>query len=164
MVTELASQIIDFSTIHLSSVIAVLIGAILGFTSSYLLNLRRERIRQQNLRMALISELETSRTFFDIWVDAVRDIDSEPPEPIISTVVYENNLENIGHLTENEIDALVDYYSYIISFKKVINGMDEMSFSDGDSAELLNRVKRLRETALVALREEKSDNRWFWLW
>lgn len=153
LILELSLQSI-FSTIHISSILAVFVGGVLGFSSSYYIQKRKEKIKKNNIRLALISELETNSIFFDIWVEKVRDESISTPELLQSTIVFENNVTQIGNLNRDEIESTVNYYSYMLSFDKIVKNISGSEEVDEDIEQLLDSIDSMRKKAIEEL---KSD-------
>lgn len=141
-----------FSTIHISSILAAIIGGVLGFASSYYIQKRKEKIKKNNIRLALISELETNSIFFDIWVEKVIDESTPTPELLQSTIVFENNVTQIGDLNREEIESTVNYYSYMLSFDKIVNNISGSEDVDEDIEQLLESIDSMRKKAIDELK------------
>lgn len=88
-------------------VLGGLIGAFATMAGSYVVYWRQRRATIGHLRAALVGELE-SLTYMD---DLVTDGNYEQlTENVRRPVVYEQNADKLGHLTAEEVRALVAFY------------------------------------------------------
>ncbi|SEP25185.1 hypothetical protein SAMN04487948_1275 [Halogranum amylolyticum] len=103
-----------FRVVVSQTLLAAGLGGIVGAFGTYAVRLlrhrQRERTQQARLRRALIAEMAT-------MTGLTRDRDKISPKElptshIVSTVVFENNSDKIGLLTESETEALIQFYSY----------------------------------------------------
>lgn len=85
--------------------LALFIPAMIGVGGSYGLYRQRQRDAKQNLRAAFLAELQGTG-FLDVWPET-----SVPAYNFLSVSVYESNTGSFGLLTNDEVTALVRYYS-----------------------------------------------------
>lgn len=102
----------------------ILLGSLITVAGAIVISLLGYRYKQwrrrEHLRKAFKSELEHPLPEKDImWVEDL-DAGGVPKKELIPSTVYESNASNIGILSEEEIEKLVEYYSYVSSFKKRI--------------------------------------------
>lgn len=96
------------------------VAAIIGFLSSYWLYIQRNRDRRSAIRRALKQEIE-SNSILDTWVQD-RAQHTRPPSQLIQpTSAYQNNNDDLGLLTEEEIEMLTDYYSRAIVTNDILD-------------------------------------------
>ena len=121
-------------------VLGALIGAIATATGSYFVFWRRQRAATARLRVALAEELRS----LDYVDDFVESGDYEEVTKAVETpVVYEANADKLGHLTEREVGALVEFYAALSWLRDVQNPEDQKARIDA--------VVEQRRAALEAL-------------
>lgn len=124
----------------LGFVVGSLVGAVATVAGSYAVHRARTRERTDRLRQAFRSELEAlsyvdefaERGDYEGLTEAV-----EPP------VVYESNADSLGHLTGEEIEAVVAFYSDLYWLR----GQEDIE----DKKERVHEVVEKRERALRAI-------------
>ena len=88
--------------------LGALVGAVATAAGSYFVFWRRQRAATGRLRVALAHELRA----LDYVDDRVESGDYEGVTTAVdSPVVYEANAGDLGHLSEREVAALVDFYA-----------------------------------------------------
>lgn len=91
-----------------SFVLGSIIGAIATIAGSYFLFWRRQRVALGRLRRALETELSALS-----YVDELAEAGEYETlaATVVKPIVYETNAGEIGHLTDEEIEALVRFYT-----------------------------------------------------
>ncbi|WP_232703390.1 hypothetical protein [Halobacterium wangiae] len=89
-------------------VLGALVGAVATAAGSYFVFWRRQRAATARLRVALAHELQS----LDYLDDLVESGAYEAVTTAVETpVVYEANADELGHLSEREVAALVEFYA-----------------------------------------------------
>lgn len=97
----------------------IFITAIIGLIGSYWLYWQRTGDRRTTIRRALKKEIE-SNGVLDSWVRN-RKSQSDPPAHVVQpTVVYRNVTNDLGLLTEEEVEFLTDFYSKAVIVNDII--------------------------------------------
>ncbi|UIO99032.1 hypothetical protein Hbl1158_10860 [Halobaculum sp. CBA1158] len=89
-------------------VLGSLVGAVATAAGSYFVFRRRRRAETDHLRLAFRTELEALSYVADLAEEGRYEAlaaSVEPPQ------VYENNADRVGHLTDDEVEALVAFYT-----------------------------------------------------
>ena len=96
------------STTASGFVLGALVGAVATVAGSYFVFWRRQRAATTRLRVALAEELRS----LDYLDDLVESGAYEGVTTAVETpVVYEANADKLGHLSEREVEALVEFYA-----------------------------------------------------
>jgi hypothetical protein len=156
---------VDTGSILAEVSIGTWIGFIVTLIASFgVLYVRRER-QKNKLRRALIAELEQHD--LNRVITAVRasetavapDETSEnpelepaelPPAGTLPTQIYTSNTGNLGILSKDEVDDIVEYYSTLLMQKSIIQAI-----RSGGGAVAADR-KELRDT-VPSLEDDRSD-------
>ena len=91
----------------------LLFAAIIGVGGNYWLYIKKRSHRRDTLRLALLSELTSMQpTIRDLdYQSSSAEMDTGHPEYFLSNNVYDGNSGNLGVLTEEEVIAIVDFYT-----------------------------------------------------
>ena len=156
---------VDIWSIFTDVSIGTWIGFIVTLIASFgVLHVRRER-QKIKLRRALIAELEQHD--LNRVITAVRASEAAvapgetsenlelepaelPPAGTLPTQIYTSNTGNLGTLSKNEVDDIVEYYSTLLIQKSIIR-----TIRSGDDAVAADR-KELRDT-IPSLEDDRSD-------
>lgn len=152
-----------------SIVADVSIGTWIGFMATLIasfgvLHVRRER-QKIKLRRALIAELEQHD--LDRVITAIRTSEAAvapgeinenpelepaelPPAGTLPTQIYTSNTGNLGILSKNEVNDIVEYYSTLLMQKSIIQ-----TIRSGDGAVAADR-KELRDS-FPSLDDDRLD-------
>ena len=129
------------STTASGFVLGALVGAVATAAGSYFVFWRRQRAATARLRVALAQELES----LDYVDDLVESGAYEGVTTAIETpVVYEANADKLGHLSEREVEALVEFYAALAWLR----GLEDPE----DKKERIDAVAEKRRAALDAVR------------
>lgn len=96
--------------------LALFLPAMIGVFGSYGIYRKRQSDTKSNLREAFIAEMEGTE-YLDIWPETGRTV---PAFNFLSVSVYESNTDNLGVLTEEEVSAIVQYYTRAKSVQDVL--------------------------------------------
>jgi hypothetical protein len=119
-----------------------IIGAVATIAGSYFLYWRRRRAALAHLRQAFATELDALS-----YVDEMAD-DGEYEaltKTVNAPVVYESNADDIGHLSGEEVEALVSFYTDLYWLR------DKQDVED-EKARVHELVEK-RQRAAAALRD-----------
>lgn len=126
----------------LGFVLGSLVGAIATIAGSYFLFWRRRRAATATLRDALLTELRALEYVADL-------ADEERYEALAASVerpvVYESNADEIGRLSDEEVEALVRFHTDLYWLA------DQQDIEDKKAR--VHEVVEERERAMAALRE-----------
>lgn len=143
----------------------VLLAAIIGVGGSYAVYWKRRRDEIKNLRSALKAEIEQMSYLGQLpedwesngYVPRQNKIPVElvPPPEHISTAVYEENASELGYLTADETEKVVEFYgmiSYIKSLMSLIRDEEPDSMHPYEALfGLLKRYGGMREDLIKML-------------
>lgn len=143
----------------------VLLAAIIGVGGSYAVYWKRRRYEIKNLRSALKAEIEQMSYLGQLsedwesngYVPRANKIPVElvPPPEHISTTVYEENASELGYLTADETQRVVEFYgmiSYIKSLMSLIRHEEPDSMHPHEALfGLLKRYGGMREDLIKML-------------
>jgi len=138
--------------------VIILIAAIIGVGGSYAIHRIRIRDRRSSTRRALKAELD-SMIILDQWSDPDRDT-GIPYHQIVPTVAYENNLKDIGHLSDEEIDYVTIFYSSAVELGDVMTAHREATIDSGNKSTRLDPARREREDVISSRLDMLSVERW----
>jgi len=106
----------------------------LGFLSTILgsfgLYIKGNRDQEKKLRRAFYCEIKNMEE-----VNSLKELkpSSVPPQEVLSTHIYEQNVSEIGLLTEEEIRMLISYYNHVLTAKEGIRLFHESNISDSEA-------------------------------
>ena len=120
---------------------ATLLGALAGSSATLINRWLNRRSRRRNLRRALLAELRGQHGLErfgenDFFIMQDRDFPRS---------VYYANVNQIGELTQEEVEAIVGFYSLL---KELEQGLEIESFSD---YELVKSVRMKSQKSLTPL-------------
>lgn len=130
----------------------LLLAAIIGVSGSYWLQEHQRRIRKSRLRRALIAEIESMqpaiKSLDHLYLEDYQQYNSwEHPELFLSNNVYDSNTQNIGDLTNEEVTAVVEFYSAASKAQGAANRNAVNAFTEVSNrrvyAKLLNALAEL---------------------
>lgn len=144
---------------------ATLTGAFIGsvgtFLTRYYFEKRSQERRRNKLRQGLIAELE-SAIALEVITEEIDNLSPESNTNVLKTfnlnevtpdTIYESNADKIGTLTEGEVSAVVEFYTYSEAIAKFQNF----------TAEAMKDNKELQDDAvtnkneIVELKKEVMD-------
>lgn len=125
-----------------SFVLGALIGAIATVAGSYFLFWRRQRAALVHLRRAFETEL-SALAYIDELAEAgeYETLTASVEKP----VVYESNADDIGHLSGEEVETLVAFYTDLYWLR------DQQDIED--KKDRVHEIVEKRQQALTAIRE-----------
>lgn len=123
-------------------VLGSIIGAVATIAGSYFLYWRRRRASLTHLRTAFETELSALSYVDDL---AERGAYEELTATVEAPVVYESNADDIGHLSDEEVEALVSFYTDLYWLR------DQQDIED--KKERVHEIVEKRQTAIAAIRE-----------
>lgn len=149
------------------------LGFVVTVTTSFgVLHIRRER-RKSKLRRSLVAELEQQD--LDRVISAVNasqaavppdgmtdspDLDASelPPAGILPTQIYTSNAANLGILSEQEVAAIVEYYSSLLTQKAIVRTIRSNGGAvAADRKELSDTIPGLKDDRKSLLQALKSE-------
>ena|GEM_PF-1196973 len=130
-----------------SFVLGSLVGAIATIAGSYFLFWRRQRAALTHLRKAFETELSALAYVEELADDGKYETLTATVE---DPVVYENNADDIGHLSGEEVEALVAFYTDLYWLR------DQQDIED--KKERVHEIVEKRQRALTAIREASDGN------
>lgn len=143
----------------------VLLAAIIGVGGSYLIYQKRRKDEVKNLKSALKAEIDQMSYLGQLpedwasegYVPREKKIPTElvPPPEHISTTVYEENASELGYLSAEETQKIVEFYgmiSYIKSLMTLIREENPDSMHPHEALYgLLKRYGGMREDLIKML-------------
>jgi hypothetical protein len=143
----------------------VLLAALIGVGGSYVVYRMRRRAEITNLRSALKAEIEQMSYLGQLpedWESAgytpqenMIPAELVPPPEHISTTVYEENASELGYLSAEETEKIVEFYgmiSYIKSLRILIRNEDPDSMHPHEALfGLLKKYSGMREDLIKML-------------
>ncbi|MGQ3411555.1 hypothetical protein ACT4ML_04735 [Natrinema sp. LN54] len=143
----------------------VLLAALIGVGGSYAVYWKRRRDEIKNLRSALKAEIEQMSYLGQLpedwesegYIPRKNRIPAElvPPPEHISTTVYEENASELGYLSAEETEKIVEFYgnvSYLKSLMTIIRDEDPDSMHPHEALYgLLKRYSGMREDLIKML-------------
>lgn len=141
--------------------LSVLVGSGATLVAGLLVYWKRRCDRRTNLRTALEHEIQGMQGQIKGFAGAIESDDGPQGDPIpeinfITTVVYENNTQHLGLLTDSEVDAITDFYNSAIQLSRVLDMLTEHEnpnntasyyawFRDDNMSEVLNKNEKALE-------------------
>jgi hypothetical protein len=113
--------------------LSAITGGLLTGLATIMVDVRRSNSKKRQLRRAFSAEIQGSSERMDTLLERVEG-DQVPIQHLTDagfpTEVYQQNLGDIGQLTESEIVAILEYYQNLTSLKKVLNKHRELHDSE----------------------------------
>lgn len=123
-------------------VLGSIIGAVATIAGSYFLFWRRRRAALAHLRRAFRTEL-SALSYIDEMAEAGEY--ETLTQTVEKPVVYESNADDIGHLSGEEVEALVAFYTDLYWMR------DQQDIED--KKDRVHEIVEKRQRAMAALRE-----------
>ena len=111
----------------------LLFASIIGVVGSYLLYLHRRKDRRQKLKRALAFEIcemnqltQASNTLEGLTEpppSSRLSASKIPPADAFPTTVYESNTSDLGLMSDDELQSVVNFYTSILQYKGVIDAV-----------------------------------------
>ncbi|MFK8214638.1 hypothetical protein [Haloferax volcanii] len=159
-----------------SSFLGLFIPGTVTVIGSFYIYQRKESNNAEKLRTALRAELEQMQSLENLpnsWEENDIDPHSEkipekymPPSAHVSTAIYESNVGNLGRLNNEEMKAIVDFYSVVIYVKEVMDiihdGQDLPQKAHTTVHEYLKQYASVRQGLMDYLdgKKELSEIEW----
>ena len=148
--------------------ISALIGAGATLLAGLLVYWKRRRDTRKNLRIALEQEIKGMQGSLRSYSKAIDSnkiqYDIIPETNFVNTVVYQNNTQHLGLLTDPEVDAITEFYTEAIQLGKVLEMLGEhekpaetASYHAWFRENGLNDLLGLNEDALQQLRKHLQE-------
>jgi hypothetical protein len=137
----------------------LVVAALIGVLGSYMLYSIRLDDRRKSARRAFKKEIGTA-SLLDTWI---READSEqdiPAQKIHPTTVYEQNVEDLGLLSDQEVDILVEFYSQLISVNDMLEYNRRLETEVAMKQGAVDRGKTHRKQAVIRNLNEAAILRW----
>jgi hypothetical protein len=147
--------------------LSVLIGSGATLVAGLIVYFKRRRDTRTNLRIALEKELEGMQdklSAFASLIDNSEAMDGEPIPEInfVTTVVYKNNTQQLGLLSDTEVNAVAEFYNDAIQLQEALDMIQEYDnpgetatyhawFRENNIADLLDK----NEKALEEIRSQQ---------
>lgn len=156
------------SNIDVIGTTSIIITVIIGFIGSFGLYWKQQKDKRRKLRKALRSEIESCNT--EPYTEALTSEDADldgwliPETSPFASDIYTNNTSNIGLLSDEEIEDIVDFYSEAHTAEKEIkraHGDRETSLANNPFV-LINRLFELnnqRNDLLKKLDKKLEDEK-----
>jgi hypothetical protein len=154
------SDTIDFSTF-----LGLFIPAVLGIFGSFAVQWRRRESKRTKLRRALLGELESMYEMAKLdaaMYASEMSPTTPPPANRLTTAVYDSNTDGVGLLTEEEIEAITEFYSTAHFVESTIEAYSEGRLADTIKASYGPVLMQLTEelgTAIKILRKHSDTER-----
>ena len=147
--------------------LSLFIPALIGLWGSYRLYTNKQKQREENLRRAFLAEIERNE-YLEKWPMKGGTI---PAFNFLSLSVYESNSGDIALLDEEEVSALVKYYTRAKTVQEFLDFHTEMiartqatplgiDVKSSDREEgirvLIDKLELSRQRALLILRSDSS--------
>jgi hypothetical protein len=127
---EQASQILAHPAVGNA---ALLIASVIGVAGSFLLYQKRRSDSREKLERALATEVGGMEQI-PKTASTLQSLSNEPPESRLSassippaetfpTTVYEENASDLGLLSEEDLNEVVEFYSELLQHKGIIEGV-----------------------------------------
>lgn len=137
----------------------LLIAAIIGVGGSYGLYKIRLNDRRDATRRALKAEIE-SNGILDTWIRQNEPTGDPPAQVIQPTTAYEGHIDDIGLLTDQEIDLVGEFYSNSILLNDVIKWNRETDLKINLTPETIDRGRPQRIRDITKELDRLSVDRW----
>lgn len=145
--------------------VSALIGAVLGFGVRVGHTMYKDRNARNRLRRGLYEEMKTMSDDID---EAAHDINSVTydaddipvPADTFITTTYESTADQVGLLTDTEVDDIVEFYSMCFRTQQILDEVDSQDdISPGQALQLDRAMVELQNQLLDAMTtlEEKLD-------
>lgn len=123
----------------------LVIAAIIGVCGSYVLYKKRLKDRRKATRRTLKSEIESTK-ILDTWIRK-NEVNELPAQIVHPTTAYENHVDEIGLLTDEEIELISEFYSEAILLNDTLkwNRESELEISANIRAIDKSREQRIRD-------------------
>lgn len=108
---------IYINEIDTSTFFGLFIPAFLGVAGSYAIYLQRLSDRRNSLRQALKAEIEGTPLLHDWPPEESKTI---PSIDVLTTTVFEENSADLGILTDQELSAVIDFYTRTRNIKEAL--------------------------------------------
>lgn len=150
--------------------LALFVPAMIGVIGSYLIYERKQKKRLENLREAFLAELENTE-YLSQWPSEDGDA---PINNFLSRAVYEANSGDIGLLSREEVNSIVQYYTQAQSLQDYLRihsdiiARSEASFlgddfnEDDRSDSIRNAIDRLelsRIRAVLTIKKARTQSK-----
>ena len=156
MLSELGSTIMTI----FSGIVPILGTLIVGLV----LYAKQDYDRVQNMRRAFLAELNAVVLPTYIENNDGAKIPSPYDSKLMPTYVYDNNVDNIGKLSAEEVNSLVDFYSLAHNPSHLIEVMVEMELFVDDPQWDNTKLEEKKETAIKNVEEGLNMGFWGFLW
>lgn len=131
--SELVPWIVDSLRHPAVGNLFLLIASVIGVVGSYLLYITRRGDRREKLKRALAFEISEMDQLAQAS-DTLEGLSNPPPQSRLSaskvppaeafpTTVYESNTSDLGLMSDDELESVVDFYTSVIQYKGIIDGL-----------------------------------------
>ncbi|WP_410765649.1 hypothetical protein [Haloferax sp. DFSO60] len=134
--------------------IILLVAAFVGVAGNYWLYLRKQDRRRVNLRQALYAEMSSMKPVVRA-IDKEHDVitmDPIDPRSFVVDYIYRSSSDELGLLSEEEVAAIVDFYSTAISIQDLVGDEYHVVYEQVSRRDLAKKL----DSALVEL-ESSGD-------
>lgn len=131
--TELAAQTGILSGIQLSTIIGAVVGFTGGLISTFGLFWLRKKNKETKLRRAIYAELDASSWIPQLDEDELNSLKSSGEKPRNTNIphtVYDAHIGDIGLLSIDEIENIVDYYDTVYMAEEELGIMLNQDIED----------------------------------
>lgn len=133
----------------------LLIAAFVGVGGNYWIYLKKRKKKREKLRQSLIAEISCMRDVVHSMKRQSDVVTMDPLDPrsFLVDSVYQASSDDLGLLTDEEVRAVVEFYTTAISIQRVIGDDFHTAYDQVDRRDLLEKL----DTATLEL-EMKLDS------
>lgn len=121
----------------------LLATAIIGVVGSFLLDRYRRSKRRTHLRQALLAEMRNMVPILGpihAQQDVVTQYPIDPSQFLVNSV-YRSTAEDLGLLSDDEVEAVVDFYSTAQSIQETVGDRNEILYDQVAERELYEKLR-----------------------
>lgn len=124
--------------------ILLLIAAIIGVAGSYYIYYIKMEHQRKTLRIALLSEILSMEEMVRelAFQSDLNEMETVQPEIFLTNNIYDGNADKIGLLTEDEVKAIVEFYSNASKVQAAGNRQDGTIFIEAAERNLHSKLVR----------------------
>lgn len=137
----------------------LLITAVIGVVGTYGLYKIRLNDRRKATRRALKAEIESNR-ILDTWIRQNEPIEEPPAQIIQPTTAYEGHIDDIGLLTDEEIELISEFYSNATLINDVIQWNRQSDLQVSLTSKAIDRGRPQRIQDITTELDRLAVDRW----
>ncbi len=127
--------------------IALLIAAVVGVAGNWWIYKRKRKLRTKTLRQSLYAEIHSMR-YPILQIHEQHDVvtmDPFDPQSFLIDSVYQASSDELGLLSDEEVSAVVDFYSTAISIQRIIGDDFQTPYEQVARRNLLQKLDKAME-------------------